>query len=179
MESIAVDTREIFVGCWLVALWGCQLTTKRTRKNSSRKGEGINALLQVIGQWVTESLGGGIDSREEIDLWLLHIYNPNQTFQVHWRNNVSRTTRYQFWKRLEYHWDSWPKYMKKSVWNGQRGCPRGVMVKAMNCGIVVSKFELQSCYYIHFRTNTLWERYEPPYPPSYGLNSTTIVLLGE
>ena len=24
-----------------------------------------------------------------------------------------------------------------------------------------------------------WERYEPPYPPSYGLNSTTIVLLGE
>ena len=25
----------------------------------------------------------------------------------------------------------------------------------------------------------LWERYEPPYPPSYGLNSTTTVLLGE
>ena len=24
-----------------------------------------------------------------------------------------------------------------------------------------------------------WERYEPPYPPSYGLNSTTNVLLGE
>ena len=24
-----------------------------------------------------------------------------------------------------------------------------------------------------------WERYEPPYPPSYGLNSTTSVLLGE
>ena len=24
-----------------------------------------------------------------------------------------------------------------------------------------------------------WERYEPPYPPSYGLNSTTTVLLGE
>ena len=23
-----------------------------------------------------------------------------------------------------------------------------------------------------------WERYEPPYPPSYGLNSTTTVLLG-
>ena len=22
-----------------------------------------------------------------------------------------------------------------------------------------------------------WERYEPPYPPSYGLNSTTTVLL--
>ena len=24
-----------------------------------------------------------------------------------------------------------------------------------------------------------WERYEPPYPPSYGLNSTTTVLIGE
>ena len=24
-----------------------------------------------------------------------------------------------------------------------------------------------------------WERYEPPYPPSYGFNSTTTVLLGE
>ena len=24
-----------------------------------------------------------------------------------------------------------------------------------------------------------WERFEPPYPPSYGLNSTTTVLLGE
>ena len=24
-----------------------------------------------------------------------------------------------------------------------------------------------------------WERYEPPYPPSYGPNSTTTVLLGE
>ena len=36
-----------------------------------------------------------------------------------------------------------------------RGCPRGVMVKATDCGIVVNEFELQSCYYVHFRTNTL------------------------
>ena len=59
------------------------------------------------------------------------------------------------------------------------GCPRGVMVKAMDCGIVVSEFEFQSRYYDDFRVNTIWERYEPPYPPSYGLNSTTAVLLGE
>ena len=31
-----------------------------------------------------------------------------------------------------------------------RGCPRGVMVKAMNCGIVVREFVLQSRYYVHF-----------------------------
>ena len=31
----------------------------------------------------------------------------------------------------------------------------GVLVKAMDCGIVVSEFELQSRYYVHFRVNTL------------------------
>ena len=36
-----------------------------------------------------------------------------------------------------------------------RGCPRGVMVKAMDCGIVVREFVLQSRYYVHFRANTL------------------------
>ena len=46
-------------------------------------------------------------------------------------------------------------YMRHSV------CPRGEMVKAMDCRIVVSEFELQSHYYVHFRVNT-------PYPPSYG-----------
>ena len=64
--------------------------------------------------------------------------------------------------------------MSKIVLFLTRGCPRGVMVKAMDCGIVVSEFVFQSHYYVHF-----WKRYEPPYPPSYGLNSTTAVLLGE
>ena len=34
-----------------------------------------------------------------------------------------------------------------------RKCPRGVMVKAMDCRIVVSQFVFQSRYYVHFRTN--------------------------
>ena len=33
--------------------------------------------------------------------------------------------------------------------------PRGVMVKAIDCEIVVSEFVLQSRYYVHFRANTL------------------------
>ena len=37
----------------------------------------------------------------------------------------------------------------------KRGCPRGIMVKAMDCEIVVSEFVLQSHYYVHFRANTL------------------------
>ena len=56
------------------------------------------------------------------------------------------------------------------------GGPRGVMVKAMDCGNVVCEFVHQSRYYVHFWAKYPWERYEPPYPPSYGLNSTTTVL---
>ena len=42
-----------------------------------------------------------------------------------------------------------------------RGCPCGVMVKTMDYGIVVSEFELQSCYYVHFQANTLEKGYLP------------------
>ena len=40
-------------------------------------------------------------------------------------------------------------------------CPRGVMVKAMNCGIVVREFVLQLRYYVHFRANTLGKGMNP------------------
>ena len=35
------------------------------------------------------------------------------------------------------------------------GCTHCEMVKAMDCGIAVSAFVLQSRYYVHFRANTL------------------------
>ena len=56
------------------------------------------------------------------------------------------------------------------------GCPRGVMVKAMDCGIVVSEFKLQSRYYVH---KYPWGKVWTPLSPSYGLNSTTTVFLEE
>ena len=50
-----------------------------------------------------------------------------------------------------------------------RGCPRGLMVKAMNCGIVVREFVLQSRYYVHFRANTLGKGMNPHIlPPAMG-----------
>ena len=58
------------------------------------------------------------------------------------------------------------------------GCPRGVSVKSMGGGIVVGEFELQTCYCVHFWTNTVGKGMKPPYPPSYWLNSTTTVLKG-
>ena len=74
---------------------------------------------------------------------------------------------------------STPKFetlLQNDYENLNQGCPRGVMAKAMDCGIVVSEFVLQSR---SLSGKYPWERYEPPYPPSYGLNSTTTVLLGE
>ena len=47
------------------------------------------------------------------------------------------------------------KDSRVSVSASRVGCPRGVMVKAMDCGIVVCEFVLQSRYYVHFRANTL------------------------
>ena len=58
------------------------------------------------------------------------------------------------------------------------GCPRGVMVKAMNCGIVVREFVLQSRYYVHFRANTLGKGMNPLIlPPAMG--RTRFFSLGE
>ena len=40
-------------------------------------------------------------------------------------------------------------------------CPRGLMVKAMDCGIVARDFVLQSRYYVRFRANTLGKGMNP------------------
>ena len=54
-------------------------------------------------------------------------------------------------------------------YQGVLGCPRGVMVKAMNCGIVVREFVLQSRYYFYFRPNTLGKGMNPLIlPPAMG-----------
>ena len=42
-----------------------------------------------------------------------------------------------------------------------RRCSRGVMVKAMDNGIIVSKFKVQSPYYVHFWANTLRKGMNP------------------
>ena len=49
-----------------------------------------------------------------------------------------------------------------------KGCPRGVMVKAMVCEIVARKFKLQLRYYIHFWTNTLGKGMNPLILPAMG-----------
>ena len=46
------------------------------------------------------------------------------------------------------------------------GCPRGVMVKAMDC--LVSESVLLSRYYVHFRANTLGKGMNPLILPAMG-----------
>ena len=58
-----------------------------------------------------------------------------------------------------------------------RASPCGILVNMLDYNITVSEFELQSCYYVHFQTNTIGKGIQSPYPSSYGLNSTTTVLL--
>ena len=57
------------------------------------------------------------------------------------------------------------------------GCPSGIMTKVLDFSLEVSKSKLHLCYYIHFQTNILWEKYEllfpPSLPPSYAFNSIT------
>ena len=47
-------------------------------------------------------------------------------------------------------------------------CPRGVMVKAMDCGIVVREFVLQSLYYVNFRANIFGKDMNPLVLPAMG-----------
>ena len=62
-----------------------------------------------------------------------------------------------------------PQSLKPLLGKPWEGCPRGVMVKAMNCGIVVREFVLQSRYYVHFRANTLGKGMNPLIlPPAMG-----------
>ena len=48
------------------------------------------------------------------------------------------------------------------------GGPSGVMVKALDCEIVVREFVVQSRYYVHFRVNTLGKRMNPLILPTMG-----------
>ena len=57
--------------------------------------------------------------------------------------------------------------VRKMFTNGL-GCPRGIKVKTLDNGIVVSEFELQSLYYVHFRTNTFGKGMNPLILPAMG-----------
>ena len=58
--------------------------------------------------------------------------------------------------------------LTKIIYIKYRRCPRGVMAKAMDCGVVVREFVFQSRSYIHFRANTLGKVMNPLILPAMG-----------
>ena len=56
------------------------------------------------------------------------------------------------------------------------GGPRGVMVKVMDCGIVVREFVLLSRYYVHFRANTLGKGMNPLILPAISSRRIDLAL---
>ena len=89
-----------------------------------------------------------------------------------WRNK-NAIHRASFWCMIHV-----PMSIIILVLKNKVGCPRGVMVKSVGLRNrstrVRTPVEL-----LRLLPKYPWERYEPPYPPSYGLNSTTTVLLRE
>ena len=59
--------------------------------------------------------------------------------------------------------------------NFKRESHWSIMAEMMDYGHKVIEFELQSRYYVHFRTNTLGKVMNPLISPRYGFNSTTVL----
>ena len=52
-----------------------------------------------------------------------------------------------------------------------------VVANMLDCDIIVNEFKLQSCYHVHFQTNTLRKGINILIISSYVLNSTPSVIL--
>ena len=81
-------------------------------------------------------------------------------------NWVGKVIYWELCKRLKFNLADKLYMIKNSqlLWNtngSPRGCHRGAMVKAMDWGIVVSEFVLQSRYYVPFRAYTLGKCMNP------------------
>ena len=48
------------------------------------------------------------------------------------------------------------------------------MADVMDCDPEVIEFKLQSCYNVHFRTNTIGKVMKPLISPMYGFNSVVL-----
>ena len=62
-------------------------------------------------------------------------------------------------------------FLYSTLWHSLSGGevnPYNAVVNVCDHDIVVSEFEFQSCYYIHFRTNTLGKGMDILTPPTMG-----------
>ena len=94
--------------------------------------------------------------------------NKKWTAEKKW--SISHTSKFIVWWRVGNgrHTNStkslWNFFLLRGLqetYNIVEGCHCGVTVKAFVCGIVVRDFELQSRYYVYFRTNTIVKGMKP------------------
>ena len=56
-------------------------------------------------------------------------------------------------------------------------CPRGIIVKSMDCKTIVSEFKLQLQHYVHFRAITLGKGMKPLILPAMGYIVPLLIFL--
>ena len=92
--------------------------------------------------------------------WYLSLFSLPFNF-TQWSAGTSKPTIW--W--VHFHYKQYIFFHRQIyIW----GCSLGVMVKAMDCRIVVSEFELQSCYYSSLSGKYPWENMNPLILPAMG-----------
>ena len=141
-----------------MAFWAGSKGQNITWRQHNRKLEKINKMEKEL-----QGLEEGPKVKLHLDLLRTTLKKvPNRKTPGHecihwnWFQNLFPSTTDWLSKWI----DAFKKKTYPNGWSKERPpkskrCPRGVMVKSMDYGIVVREFVLQSCYYVHFRANTL------------------------
>ena len=114
---------------------------------------------------------------------ILHFYFIDVTFEWKWSPSLNIKLFKMLFLSPASRWN-WMAYWKHfwvcckfwTIWIYYRFicCPCGVMVKALDCGLVVKR--VRAPVALSLSEKYPWERYKPSYPPSYGLDATTTRL---
>ena len=124
---------------------------------------------------------GGLGALSPLLFSLPHLVSDSSGLQTHWLPVSTKLYNSSIAHSISLEWHVWSSSCRNnchavhrslsseaSVYDCTMGCPRGVMAKAMHCGIVVREFVLQSRYYVHFRANTLGKGMNPLILPAMG-----------
>ena len=109
------------------------------------------------------------NAKEPRKQWVSHSFGlvPYRNSFVNYNNVISMLEYKKNWNNLYVFTPDNPVY------------PRGHLSEVLDCGLEVNEFELQSCYSVHFRTNTIEESKNPLILTSQQLKSIAVIFLQE
>ena len=136
----------------------------------SRKAGSLWGMMRGVGgvrksthqSWLAKGLGLGLLCWRRLDLMIINKGKKGICHTVDFDVPAAHREKIKGSKKREKFLDLASKLIK--VW----GCPYGIMVKVLDCGIVVCEFEHHSRYYVHCRTNTLEKGMKPLILPAIG-----------